>query len=121
MQAALAELPEQLPEILDRFFARDESYRTIGDALDLPAGTIASRISRCLGKLRMELEGRPAACGSEVMTHAHYDEEPWPKLLRTLPAAPEARVKAAQQIPLARRGLDDIVERAGRPRPSVRR
>ena len=45
-------------EILDRFFARDESYRTIGEALDLPAGTIASRISRCLGKLREKLEGR---------------------------------------------------------------
>ena len=45
-------------EILDRFFARDESYRTIGDALSLPSGTIASRISRCLGKLRAELEGR---------------------------------------------------------------
>ena len=45
-------------EILDRFFARDESYRVIGEALDLPAGTIASRISRCLGKLREKLEGR---------------------------------------------------------------
>jgi len=45
-------------EILDRFFARDESYRTIGEALDLPAGTIASRISRCLGRLRERLEGR---------------------------------------------------------------
>ncbi len=45
-------------EILDRFFARDESYRTIGDALSLPSGTIASRISRCLAKLRAELEGR---------------------------------------------------------------
>src|ERR671910_1968533 len=45
-------------EILDRFFARDESYRTIGEALDLPAGTIASRISRCLGRLRQLLEGR---------------------------------------------------------------
>jgi RNA polymerase sigma factor (sigma-70 family) len=45
-------------EILDRFFARDESYRSIGEALDLPAGTIASRISRCLGKLRAQLEGR---------------------------------------------------------------
>ena len=53
-------------EILDRFFARDESYRAIGDALDLPAGTIASRISRCLGKLRERLEGRkpvPATSG----------------------------------------------------------
>jgi RNA polymerase sigma factor (sigma-70 family) len=48
-------------EILDRFFARDESYRAIGEALDLPAGTIASRISRCLGKLRQQLEGRKPA------------------------------------------------------------
>jgi RNA polymerase sigma-70 factor (ECF subfamily) len=55
---ALAATPEHCREILDRFFARDESYRTIGEALDLPAGTIASRISRCLGRLRDFLEGR---------------------------------------------------------------
>ena len=55
---ALRSLPEHCREILDRFFARDESYRTIGDALDLPAGTVASRISRCLVKLREMLEGR---------------------------------------------------------------
>jgi RNA polymerase sigma factor (sigma-70 family) len=55
---ALADLPEHCQEILDRFFARDESYETIGDALDLPSGTIASRISRCLGKLREKFEGR---------------------------------------------------------------
>ncbi|TML54191.1 MAG: sigma-70 family RNA polymerase sigma factor [Actinobacteria bacterium] len=53
---ALAALPENCQEILDRFFARDESYRTIGDALELPAGTIASRISRCLTKLRENWE-----------------------------------------------------------------
>jgi RNA polymerase sigma-70 factor (ECF subfamily) len=57
---ALAGMPEHCREILDRFFARDESYRTIADALELPAGTIASRISRCLGRLREELEGRRA-------------------------------------------------------------
>jgi RNA polymerase sigma factor (sigma-70 family) len=57
---ALATLPENCQEILDRFFARDESYRNISDALDLPPGTIASRISRCLVKLKTELqdEGR---------------------------------------------------------------
>jgi RNA polymerase sigma factor (sigma-70 family) len=55
---ALAELPEHCQEILDRFFARDESYQTIGAALDIPAGTIASRISRCLTKLREMFEGR---------------------------------------------------------------
>jgi RNA polymerase sigma factor (sigma-70 family) len=56
VREALAELPEHCREILDRFFARDESYRTIGEALELPPGTIASRISRCLAKLRAELE-----------------------------------------------------------------
>ena len=55
---ALATLPDNCQEILDRFFARDESYRTIGQALDLPSGTIASRISRCLTKLRVQMEGR---------------------------------------------------------------
>ena len=55
---ALATLPDNCKEILDRFFTRDESYRTIGDALDIPSGTIASRISRCLTKLRVEIEGR---------------------------------------------------------------
>jgi RNA polymerase sigma factor (sigma-70 family) len=55
---ALATLPENCREILDRFFAQDESYQTIGAALDIPAGTIASRISRCLGKLREAFEGR---------------------------------------------------------------
>jgi RNA polymerase sigma-70 factor (ECF subfamily) len=49
---ALAGLSEDCREILDRFFARDESYRTIAEELDIPAGTIASRISRCLAKLR---------------------------------------------------------------------
>jgi len=42
----------------------------------------------------------------------HYDEETLADLLRTLPVPPQAWVKAAQEIPLARRGLDDIVERA---------
>jgi hypothetical protein len=43
---------------------------------------------------------------------AVYDEETLSELLRTLPAAPEAWVRAAQEIPLARRGLDQIIERA---------
>jgi RNA polymerase sigma-70 factor (ECF subfamily) len=55
---AMADLPENCKVILDSFFAKDESYRTIGDALGLPAGTIASRISRCLDKLRTAFEGR---------------------------------------------------------------
>lgn len=41
-----------------------------------------------------------------------YDEERIANLLRLLRPAPEAWVRAAQQLPLALRGLDDIVERA---------
>ena len=67
---ALAGLPEHCREILDRFFARDESYRAIGEALELPAGTIASRISRCLDKLRDAFEGRnePGPASREQVT-----------------------------------------------------
>ena len=52
----MAGLSESCQEILDRFFARDESYKVIGEALELPAGTIASRISRCLEKLKSAME-----------------------------------------------------------------
>ncbi|MEO5632547.1 sigma-70 family RNA polymerase sigma factor [Gaiella sp.] len=61
VRESLEHLGEECREVLDRFFCRDESYRTIGEELGIPAGTIASRISRCLGHLRADLEGRNAA------------------------------------------------------------
>jgi RNA polymerase sigma factor (sigma-70 family) len=61
VRAGLDAIGDVCREVLDRFFCRDESYRVIGQALELPAGTIASRISRCLAKLKSELEGRSAA------------------------------------------------------------
>lgn len=54
-QAMLA-LSEDCREILDRFFAQDQSYSDIASATGVPMGTIASRISRCLTKLRTTLE-----------------------------------------------------------------
>ena len=56
VHAALAGLSPDCREILDRFFTRDESYRTIGTELELPPGTIASRIARCLARLRDVLQ-----------------------------------------------------------------
>jgi len=41
-----------------------------------------------------------------------HDMERLAGLLRALPPAPEAWVRAAQELPFARRGLDDIVARA---------
>ena len=58
VRQGLASLTEECREVLDRFFCRDESYRTIGDELGIPPGTIASRISRCLDKLRAQFLGR---------------------------------------------------------------
>jgi hypothetical protein len=41
-----------------------------------------------------------------------YDEERLGKLIGRLPPAPEGWVTAAQELPAARRGLDEIVARA---------
>ena len=41
-----------------------------------------------------------------------YDEIRLAELLAVLPPAPEAWVRAAQELPLARLGLDDLVRRA---------
>jgi len=56
VHAALDQLSPECHDVLDRFFCRDESYRTIGTELGLPSGTIASRIARCLARLRDELD-----------------------------------------------------------------
>jgi hypothetical protein len=42
----------------------------------------------------------------------HFDEDRLAALLRVLPPAPEGWVRAAQELPLARQGLDEIVARA---------
>jgi RNA polymerase sigma-70 factor (ECF subfamily) len=60
VRAALERLPAHLREILDRFFARDQSYDTIGDELGIPPGTIASR---ALAALRVEWEGNQGRSG----------------------------------------------------------
>jgi hypothetical protein len=41
-----------------------------------------------------------------------YEEERLARLIRALPPAPEAWVRAAQELPFARDGLDEIVARA---------
>ena len=40
-----------------------------------------------------------------------YDEHRLAELIAALPPPPEGWVRAAQELPLVRRGLDDIVER----------
>lgn len=66
VRQALQGIGEPCGDMLDRFFARDQSYRTIADELDLPAGTIASRISRCLEKLKSAMEDSGALARPEA-------------------------------------------------------
>jgi RNA polymerase sigma factor (sigma-70 family) len=62
VRQALSRLPEQQREMLERFFVQDQSYSTIATELSIPAGTIASRISRALALLRDEfMEENPAS------------------------------------------------------------
>jgi RNA polymerase sigma factor (sigma-70 family) len=61
VRQALDKMPEPCRDILDRFFCREQPYTVIGAELDIPPGTVASRISRCLAKLRASLEGRDPA------------------------------------------------------------
>jgi RNA polymerase sigma factor (sigma-70 family) len=69
VHSALDGMAPECREILDRFFRKDESYRTISAELDLPSGTIASRIARCLVRLRDALgepgRNQPATASGE--------------------------------------------------------
>lgn len=49
-----------------------------------------------------------------MSANSGYDEERLGELLGLLPPAPAGWVRAAQELPAARRGLDEIVERARR-------
>src|SRR5690242_18938106 len=51
VRVALDEVGDPCRDLVDRFFCRDEIYHTIGEALQISAGTIAIRISRCLEKV----------------------------------------------------------------------
>ena len=55
---AMAGLPEHCQEVLDRFFCRDQSYHDDRRGAGMPSGTIASRISRCLARLKELFGGR---------------------------------------------------------------
>ena len=47
-----------------------------------------------------------------MTAHHQYDEERLAQLLKMLPPAPEGWVRAAQELPQARREIDEIAERA---------
>jgi RNA polymerase sigma-70 factor, ECF subfamily len=55
LQAALDQLPPKYRLVLTMFYFEDCSYRDIADQLQLPIGTVMSRLARAKGHLRNEL------------------------------------------------------------------
>lgn len=55
LQGVLNELPEEFRTVLVMFYFRELSYREIAEQLDVPIGTIMSRLSRGKKHLRQRL------------------------------------------------------------------
>jgi RNA polymerase sigma-70 factor (ECF subfamily) len=65
LQQALDRLPSEARAIVVLFFFEDCSYKEIADSLQIPLGTVMSRLSRAKSKLREELgEVLPGADGA---------------------------------------------------------
>ena len=57
LQRALNELPDEFKSVLLLFYFEDRSYREIAEELELPLGTVMSRLSRAKRHLRGKLSG----------------------------------------------------------------
>jgi RNA polymerase sigma-70 factor, ECF subfamily len=56
LQTGLMKLPESSRRILLMFYFEDATYKEIAEALEVPIGTVMSRLSRAKQSLREELE-----------------------------------------------------------------
>lgn len=54
--AALAELPEEMGEVLSMVAIDEVSYQEVADKLGIPLGTVRSRVSRARAGLRLQLK-----------------------------------------------------------------
>lgn len=61
VQAAIDQLPDEFKIVVLMFYFEDQSYKEIAAELDLPIGTVMSRLSRAKARLReLIVEARPA-------------------------------------------------------------
>ena len=67
LQAAIDELPAEFRLVVAMFYFEDCSYRDIAEKLDVPIGTVMSRLARAKGHLREKLfETEPVRANSVV-------------------------------------------------------
>jgi RNA polymerase sigma-70 factor, ECF subfamily len=68
LQSAIDELPDEFKLVVLMFYFEGRSYREIAAALDLPVGTVMSRLSRGKGHLRRRLVEDESRASSERKT-----------------------------------------------------
>lgn len=69
LQGALDELPDEFKLVLLMFYFEDCSYKEIAERLDLPLGTVMSRLSRAKSHLKakfLETAAAPAGSGRKM-------------------------------------------------------
>jgi RNA polymerase sigma-70 factor (ECF subfamily) len=64
LQAALNDLPEAFRTPVILFYFEDFSYRDIAEQMDLPIGTVMSRLARAKARLRARLAPAESAAGA---------------------------------------------------------
>jgi RNA polymerase sigma-70 factor (ECF subfamily) len=62
LQQALNELPPAYRAVVTMFYYENRSYREIAESLEVPIGTVMSRLARAKAHLRSVLAGRDGAC-----------------------------------------------------------
>ena len=67
MDRALATLPVEQREILLLVALEQMSYEQVAATLDIPIGTVMSRLSRARERLRLALDGKAAATSLKVV------------------------------------------------------
>lgn len=78
LQRALNELPDEFKIVLLLFYFEERSYREIAEELELPLGTVMSRLSRAKRHLRGKLSGSESAerAKTNETTAAKLGEQP---------------------------------------------
>ena len=75
LQQALDQLPDEFKSVLLMFYFEQSSYREIADRLNLPVGTVMSRLSRAKGHLRAKLLDAGALSSSNAEQPAFQDRD----------------------------------------------
>ena len=70
LAAALDELPDEFRLVLLMFYFEDLSYQKIAEQLDIPIGTVMSRLSRAKEHLRRRLT--PEDAGKPTVSSPHH-------------------------------------------------